>query len=832
MAVDKKRGQIAVLVALSMTLLFLLLAMVTNISYLVTAKINLQNAVDLASYAGAAQQARYLTEIGKWNYEMRRNYKAFVYDYVIYYNSEKSMIFKKYLDNYNSPPPSVALTLSRKQSVNSNEIYNLFFETRDSLENVSNNIERYTRDLQRMADAFRSIGLDNLTEDIITTPLRDVFQNTRFFDNLINENYKFDMHNYNSRLINWAAFDYRNLQARIRGVNFTGLEFSTTENRLLSNSKDSPGIKIFENAPISVASKVINGFVGDNPAAYDNNSLELTEDTTSNPMHNAAYYTFKKNLLSLNSKFKLFFLNNNYAKISGTNKMGDSGCDAKCEEFIGPSLKLNAYDVSIIAMFSATEIAGGNIKIFDYVSGVQAGKKYYKKNISETSHPYLIDNFPVGVAKDARVKTYYPLIAITNTEYIPFNVFFGADEASYNPPLIAVSASKPYGSRIGPYVDEKCPDFKKPEEANCVLNGTDPRVSGSFNTDDSSSEILAFLEKHFYPDFTTNNENTDITNTFGGVKGTVIKKELNSDTSFSPVSSGGSNAPSPNLSLAPPIVNASATPYSNTNPSKYLNLYTMGFKKNARYKQARDGKLDDGICNNSEPNCSRSNDNEYIEKKNIHPQNYRNSIIAWNSNPSIEDPGTDFESYLNKLVGKAIYAFPNLRENLYRVYTFKYPKLSGEYWNIENLVKTNENTHDSMEFSFANTMAVNEFEIYRYIIPNSEGVADNVLKWYDIAKGNVYKKLNDDRSKIINVEVFDNLIKEESSSANNLSDESEKMESYTAWRTGLRGYKVKLTSIKELINGSGDFANPLYQTYTIKDFNDEEITVDLTKINY
>jgi hypothetical protein len=73
---NPKRGQIAILLAMSFSILALLAAMVINISFLVTAKINLQNATDMAAYAGAVQQARYLTEIGKWNYEMRRNYKA------------------------------------------------------------------------------------------------------------------------------------------------------------------------------------------------------------------------------------------------------------------------------------------------------------------------------------------------------------------------------------------------------------------------------------------------------------------------------------------------------------------------------------------------------------------------------------------------------------------------------------------------------------------------------------------------------------------------------------------------------------------------------------
>ncbi|MFH1223026.1 MAG: Tad domain-containing protein, partial [Pseudomonadota bacterium] len=104
-----KKGQIAILIAMSFGLIFLLIAMVVNIGFLVAAKINLQNAVDLAAYAGAAQQARYLTEIGKWNYEMRRNYKAMSFDYMVAMNAERQpAAFKDYMTNGASFPIACA----------------------------------------------------------------------------------------------------------------------------------------------------------------------------------------------------------------------------------------------------------------------------------------------------------------------------------------------------------------------------------------------------------------------------------------------------------------------------------------------------------------------------------------------------------------------------------------------------------------------------------------------------------------------------------------------------------------------------------------------------
>src|ERR1700741_2233855 len=57
----------------------LFFAFVINTGMLVNARINIQNAADLAAYAGAAVQARQLTHISYLNYEMRRQWKKFLF---------------------------------------------------------------------------------------------------------------------------------------------------------------------------------------------------------------------------------------------------------------------------------------------------------------------------------------------------------------------------------------------------------------------------------------------------------------------------------------------------------------------------------------------------------------------------------------------------------------------------------------------------------------------------------------------------------------------------------------------------------------------------------
>ena len=53
-----------------------------NTGLLITAKISVQNAADAAAYAGAATQARQLNAISYLNYDMRRQYKKFLFRYV------------------------------------------------------------------------------------------------------------------------------------------------------------------------------------------------------------------------------------------------------------------------------------------------------------------------------------------------------------------------------------------------------------------------------------------------------------------------------------------------------------------------------------------------------------------------------------------------------------------------------------------------------------------------------------------------------------------------------------------------------------------------------
>jgi hypothetical protein len=71
------------MIGMMMMTFVLFFAFVVNTGMLVNAKINLQNAADLAAYSGASVQARTLNQISFLNYEMRRQYKKFLFRYYV-----------------------------------------------------------------------------------------------------------------------------------------------------------------------------------------------------------------------------------------------------------------------------------------------------------------------------------------------------------------------------------------------------------------------------------------------------------------------------------------------------------------------------------------------------------------------------------------------------------------------------------------------------------------------------------------------------------------------------------------------------------------------------
>jgi hypothetical protein len=811
---NQKRGQIAILLALSFSILALLAAMVINISFLVTAKINLQNATDMAAYAGAMQQARYLSEIGKWNYEMRRNYKAMAYDFVVAYNAEKKdEHLKQYLNNGvtnqqdNYPvicaslqrDPEHAYTGKQHELTCQNIPYDQFQTA------IDQSIQSAAASYQAAQEAcaanpghptclrYMELAANSLTisEDISGSAYeyKDKYSNYQGGGN---------KYNYNLRLIAWTLHAYRHMQTRIRGVHYGKISTSIDDRFAIGKNIQEIDVNNFKNAPISVAAKVINGFTdaGSMEAGLLSPVMKLEGELLKNPVHNAASQSFKNNLLDLiSNQASIFAIKPEDPGSLGSDSASldmSGGCNSQCKEYQGPYLRLQQHDLSFELQYvtieqGGTTLGGGLIK----------------------SAMALVNAFPVGVAKDARILTYYAVVGVADVADVPFNVFFGGGSTSEAPPMIAVAAARPFGSRIGAFIDETCnySNFKNGQPA-CHTTGLDP---------------LYPYAPGAYPNFSVVEADRDVAKL--GVKITV------DGTEHSKPQEGD---------MQPPPAG------KNAGEQTVLFAKTKGPKARDRlYVKPNNPDNDDG--HNGDPN-----DPDYYEKRQIPPQGNKNSIFAWPAKSgdlvagftANQNKKKSFEGYFEHFAGKAISAIGEdearkINNEQNKIYVFKYPQYLGNDWDINSLsLNTGTNYMNNMEKSFARTMAVNEFEIKRYIIPYHTKANKQVLNYITTPANNIpfIHTGSKQRGSLLNglamrqgygdKKIIPEYVKKEE------KDVFDKVgvfpEYYTAWRTGIRGYRVKLTNIQDLLKSSGT-KNPLPDTVNIED---EGISIDLKKVNY
>ncbi len=80
---QRETGQLSIFLGIVLMVVISLLAFIINVGLFVKAKINLQNAVDAAAWSGASVQARQLSNIGYLNWEMRNNYKEWMFKYYV-----------------------------------------------------------------------------------------------------------------------------------------------------------------------------------------------------------------------------------------------------------------------------------------------------------------------------------------------------------------------------------------------------------------------------------------------------------------------------------------------------------------------------------------------------------------------------------------------------------------------------------------------------------------------------------------------------------------------------------------------------------------------------
>lgn len=98
-----ERGQTIILVAVMVLSFLMFFGFTLNTGLLINAKISVQSAADAAAYAGAATQARQLNAISYLNYDMRRQFKKFLFRNVVVGSLGSPEFPKNHDDTFNSP---------------------------------------------------------------------------------------------------------------------------------------------------------------------------------------------------------------------------------------------------------------------------------------------------------------------------------------------------------------------------------------------------------------------------------------------------------------------------------------------------------------------------------------------------------------------------------------------------------------------------------------------------------------------------------------------------------------------------------------------------------
>jgi hypothetical protein len=101
--VRNPRGQTIILVAVMVLSFLMFFGFTLNTGLLINAKISVQAAADAAAYAGAATQARQLNAISYLNYDMRRQFKKFLFRNVVTGSLGNPEFPKNHDNTFNSP---------------------------------------------------------------------------------------------------------------------------------------------------------------------------------------------------------------------------------------------------------------------------------------------------------------------------------------------------------------------------------------------------------------------------------------------------------------------------------------------------------------------------------------------------------------------------------------------------------------------------------------------------------------------------------------------------------------------------------------------------------
>lgn len=414
------------------------IAFIINIGIFVKAKINLQNAVDASAFAGAAVQARQLTNIAHLNWEMRNVYKEWMFKYYVLGNlniddvatgasGNTDFTMRSYQlgpdtakDNYNFP--SVCLDFAQSGGVSVCTSYTVAglprFEpvavagaTDETLNTMMDTLvaEKSKDCANRSAINYAITALwafnVNLTDE--QTPLQQ-----RAPQVAANRPGAFP-----------AAFELavrmRNLEAQVNKAPYSGVCYATN-----NMNKD-------------FCSKKIEDILSSNRSASNERVLK-------------AFYSGFRNLGSetdteLRASFTLTEIPPTPFRSENAKDLSNLFIPASSKSRDKYYLDLKLMTINLATFFTQFTQTTGNVTLPTGASSSLTAKTEGQCAATKTGLP--IPGYPLGYVKNPNVLTYYAVKG--EAKFIGlFNPFDISDDKGIT--LTAYAAAKPFGGRIGP----------------------------------------------------------------------------------------------------------------------------------------------------------------------------------------------------------------------------------------------------------------------------------------------------------------------------------------------------------------------------------------------
>lgn len=431
--IGQDKGQLSIFLGISLLLVTTLLAFIVNVGLFVRAKISLQNAVDAAAYAGAAVQARQLTNIAYLNWEMRNNYKEWMFKYYV--------LGQLGLRDLRNPDPDLAHFRMKPFFPNPSTAPEAFDPY-----NLPSICIHFGSEAN-VCEIFEIPGLPRF--DAVDTGIPGIVEHHRAFLNTIVETKANDCSvrsdlNYGTA-VNWAYGTKRAISQNVPIVSSDrpGAWVNSIELAIRMRNLES----IVNRPP--VPQPICTGGAGDclNVDSLNTESQHIPMNERPVKAFWSAYRNLgggpEKQEQSIARNFKLTEIPPNpYPAAPNTLSsflippgavIGQSGVSAMTKSY----LDLKAYPVNLVTFFTTFVSTTRASTLGD---GVQA-----EAACGGTKTALPVPGFVLGFAKNPEVLTYYAVKGETSFIglFFPFRERSGIE-------LKAYAAAKPFGGRIGP----------------------------------------------------------------------------------------------------------------------------------------------------------------------------------------------------------------------------------------------------------------------------------------------------------------------------------------------------------------------------------------------